>query len=45
MVFKLKRGKIMFKIGDKVKMNDKYCVSEKNRDRVFTVTSDYRIVN
>ena len=28
------------KIGDKVKMNDKYRVSEKNKDRVFIVRSE-----
>lgn len=28
------------KIGDKVKMNNKYYVSEKNKERVFTVISE-----
>lgn len=28
------------KIGDKVVMNDKYCVSEKNKGVVFTVRSE-----
>ena len=27
----------MIKTGDKVKMNDKYYVSEKNKEKVFTV--------
>lgn len=26
--------------GDRVKMNDKYFVSEKNKDKVFTVTTE-----
>lgn len=30
----------MLKIGDKVTMNDKYYVSEKNRGKVFTVKSE-----
>lgn len=30
----------MIKKGSKVKMNDKYRVSEKNRDKVFTVVSE-----
>lgn len=25
----------MLKIGDKVRMNDKYCVSAENRDKVY----------
>lgn len=29
-----------FKIGDKVVMNDKYYVPEKNRGRIFTVASE-----
>lgn len=29
-----------FKIGDKVKMNSKYFVSDKNKDVVFTVKSE-----
>ena len=28
------------KIGDKVRMNDKYRVSEKNKERVFVVRSE-----
>ena len=30
----------MLKIGDKVVMNDKYYVDEKNRGKVFTVRSE-----
>lgn len=30
----------MLKIGDRVTMNDKYYVSEKNRGKVFTVKSE-----
>lgn len=30
----------MIKKGSKVKMNDKYRVSEKNKDKVFTVASE-----
>lgn len=30
----------MIEVGKKVKMNDKYYVSEKNRDKIFTVTSE-----
>lgn len=30
----------MLKIGDKVTMNGKYYVSEKNREKVFTVNSE-----
>lgn len=30
----------MLEIGDKVIMNDKYYVSEKNREKVFTVKSE-----
>lgn len=28
------------KTGDKVVMNDKYCVSEENKNKVFTVASE-----
>lgn len=34
----------MIKIGDKVRMNDKYHVSEKNRNKEFTVTTDPQVV-
>ncbi len=30
----------MLKIGDKVKMNNKYYVSEQNKDKVFTVKTE-----
>lgn len=30
----------MLKKGDKVKMNDKYYVEEKNKDKVFTVRAN-----
>lgn len=30
----------MIKVGSKVVMNDKYYVSEKNKDKVFTVKSE-----
>lgn len=30
----------MIKVGSKVKMNGKYRVSEKNKDKVFTVASE-----
>lgn len=30
----------MIKVGSKVRMNDKYRVSEKNKDKVFTVISE-----
>lgn len=33
-------GSLMLKIGDKVTMNDKYYVSEKNRGKLFTVNSE-----
>ena len=28
------------KTGDKVVMNDKYCVSEENKNKVFTIASE-----
>lgn len=31
---------VMLQIGDKVKMNDKYYVSDKNKERVFTVKTE-----
>lgn len=34
----------MLKIGDKVKMNEKYHVSEQNKGRVFTVKTEPREV-
>jgi len=30
----------MLKIGDKVVMNDKYCVTEQNKGKIFTVTTE-----
>lgn len=30
----------MLQIGDKVKMNDKYYVSDKNKEKVFTVKTE-----
>lgn len=30
----------MFKPGDKVRMNDKFCVSAENQKKIFTVKSD-----
>lgn len=30
----------MLKIGDKVKMNNKYYVSEQNKDKIFTVKTE-----
>ena len=30
----------MLKVGDKVKMNNKYYVSEQNKDKVFTVKTE-----
>lgn len=30
----------MIKLGDKVKMNDKYYVSQKNKEKVFEVISE-----
>ena len=30
----------MITVGSKVSMNDKYCVSEKNRGAIFTVASE-----
>lgn len=30
----------MLKIGDKVKMNNKYYVNEKNKDKIFTVRAN-----
>lgn len=35
--YKKRREEVMIKTGDKVKMNDKYYVSEKNKEKVFTV--------
>lgn len=34
----------MIKQGDKVKMNDKYYVSEKNKEKVFTVTAGPQMI-
>lgn len=33
----IEKGKIMVEVGDKVKMNNKYHVSEENKAKVFTV--------
>ena len=30
----------MFRVGDKVKMNDKYYVSEENKSKIWTVQSE-----
>ncbi len=34
----------MLKIGDKVKMNGKYYVSEQNKEKVFTINAEPREV-
>ena len=39
-----KRGRMSIKVGDKVRMNDRYYVSEKNRNKEFTVASNPHIV-
>ena len=34
----------MLKKGDKVKMNDKYYVNEKNKEKIFIVRTDIQMV-
>ena len=37
---KVTSGVMRIKIGSKVVMNDKYCVSDKNKDKIFKVKSE-----